>query len=82
VFIPLSWLALSIVLYLYFGWKIAVVSIPFSFLCGYISLRTLEEIEELRGWFNAILVFFSKREKFLRLLVERKELNKEISGEM
>ncbi len=76
VFIPLSWLAAAIGLYFYFGWKIAVVSIPFSFLCGYVAIRTLEEIEELRGWFKAILLFFGKREKFLRLLVERKELNK------
>jgi glycerol-3-phosphate O-acyltransferase / dihydroxyacetone phosphate acyltransferase len=78
VFIPLSWLILAVVLYFYFGWKIALVSIPFSFLCGYIAIRTLEEIEELRGWFKAILLFFRKREKFLRLLVERKELNAEI----
>jgi glycerol-3-phosphate O-acyltransferase / dihydroxyacetone phosphate acyltransferase len=76
VFIPLSWLVLAVVLYFYFGWQIAVVSLPISFLCGYIAIRTLEEIEELRGWFKAILLFFGKREKFLRLLVERKELNK------
>jgi glycerol-3-phosphate O-acyltransferase / dihydroxyacetone phosphate acyltransferase len=78
VFIPLSWLVLSVVLYFYFGWKIAAVSIPFSFLCGYIAIRTLEEIEELRGWFKAILVFFSQREKFLRLIIERRELYEDI----
>jgi glycerol-3-phosphate O-acyltransferase / dihydroxyacetone phosphate acyltransferase len=78
VFIPLSWLILAVVLYFYFGWKVAVVSIPFSFLCGYIAIRTIEEVQELRGWFKAILLFFGKREKFLRLLVERKELNEEI----
>jgi glycerol-3-phosphate O-acyltransferase / dihydroxyacetone phosphate acyltransferase len=81
VFIPLSWLILAFVLYFYFGWKIAAISIPFSFLCGYIAIRTLEEIEELRGWFKAILIFFGKREKFLRLLVDRKELNKAIKSE-
>jgi hypothetical protein len=75
VFIPLSWLVLAVVLSFYFGWQIALISMPFSFLCGYIAIRTLEEIEELRGWFKAILVFFGKREKFLRLLVERKELS-------
>jgi glycerol-3-phosphate O-acyltransferase / dihydroxyacetone phosphate acyltransferase len=80
VFIPLSWLILAAVLYFYFGLSIALISIPFSFLCGYIAIRMLEEIEELRGWFKAILVFFGKREKFLRLLIERKELNKHIQG--
>jgi glycerol-3-phosphate O-acyltransferase / dihydroxyacetone phosphate acyltransferase len=78
VFIPLSWLIFASVLYFYFGWKLSVISIPFSFLCGYISIRMLEEIEELRGWFKAILIFFGKREKFLRLLVERKALNADI----
>lgn len=81
VFMPLSWLILAVALYFYFGWKIAIISIPFSFLCGYIAIRTLEEIEELRGWFKAILIFFSNREKFLRLLVERKKLNKDIQSE-
>jgi len=74
VFIPLTWLIFAGVLYIYFGLPVALLSIPFSFLCGYVALRTLEEIGDLRGWLKAISAFFLKREKFLRLLAERRNL--------
>jgi 1-acyl-sn-glycerol-3-phosphate acyltransferase len=80
VLFPLTWIVLAVVLYFYFGWFIALISIPFSFLCGYIALRVLEEIEELRGWSRAILLFFGKREKFLRLLVERQNLFEKVKS--
>lgn len=74
VFMPLTWLIFAALLYFYFGWLMAVVSIPFSFLCGWVALRSLEEIGDLRGWMKAITAFFLKREKFLRLLAERRTL--------
>jgi 1-acyl-sn-glycerol-3-phosphate acyltransferase len=74
VLMPLTWAGLAAILYLYLGWQIALISIPFSFLCGYVALRTLEEITELSGWAKAILLFIRKREKFLRLLAERGKL--------
>jgi glycerol-3-phosphate O-acyltransferase/dihydroxyacetone phosphate acyltransferase len=74
VLMPVTWIILAVVLEIYFGWKIALLSIPFSFLCGYIALRSLEEIGELSGWLRAISLYFFRREKFLRLLAERKSL--------
>ena len=74
ILMPLTWLGLAVVLYFYFGWLIGLLSIPFSFLCGYTALRTLEELAELRGWFKAISLFFLRREMFLRLLAERRNL--------
>jgi 1-acyl-sn-glycerol-3-phosphate acyltransferase len=74
VLMPATWLAAAGVVYFYFGWQIALFSIPFSAACGYAALRTLEETEELLGWATAILLFFGKREKFLRLLAERRNL--------
>lgn len=78
VLMPLTWLIFAGVLDFYFGWLIALLSIPFSFLCGYIALRSLEEIGDLSGWLNAISVFFLKREKFLRLLAQRRSLFEKI----
>ena len=72
VLMPLTWLIAAGILYYFFDWKIALLSIPFSFLCGYVALRSLEEINELQGWLKAITLFFLRREKFLRLLAERK----------
>jgi 1-acyl-sn-glycerol-3-phosphate acyltransferase len=74
VFVPLTWLITAVVLYLLSGWQLALASIPFSFLCGYIALYSLEEFEEMRGWAKAIWLFLMKKEKFLRLYVERRGL--------
>ncbi|MCU0238039.1 MAG: lysophospholipid acyltransferase family protein [Pyrinomonadaceae bacterium] len=80
VLMPLTWIILAVILNYYFDWKIALLSIPFSFLCGYIALRSIEEIIDLNGWLNAITAFFFKREKFLRLLAERKDLFEKLSN--
>ena len=79
VLMPLTWLILASILYFYLGWQAALLSIPFSFLCGYAALRTLEEISELRGWSRAILLFIGGREKFLRLLAQRRKLVEQIN---
>lgn len=78
LFVPLTWLMAAFVLYFLAGWEVALVSIPFSFLCGYIALYSLEEFEEMRGWAKAIWLFLAKREMFLRLFVERRELQAEL----
>jgi glycerol-3-phosphate O-acyltransferase / dihydroxyacetone phosphate acyltransferase len=75
VLMPLTWTALATVLYFYFGWTAALLSIPLSFLCGYVALLTLEETAELAGWARAILLFVRRREEFLRLLIERRKLH-------
>ena len=74
LFVPLTWLIAAVVLYFLSGWQLALLSIPFSFLCGYIALYSLEEFQEMRGWAKAIWLFFFKRDVFLRLFVERREL--------
>ena len=81
IFMPLTWLITAGVLYFYYSWQVALVSIPIFFLCGYVALRVLEEVEEMRGWINAIRVFFSQREKFLRLLAESRNLHEKIRSE-
>ena len=75
VFMPLTWLIVAGVLYHNVGWEIALASIPVSFLCGFIALKSLEELYELRGWFKAVWLFYRKRDLFVRLLKERRELH-------
>ncbi len=74
LFMPLTWLILAAIIDFYLGPRIAIISIPVSFVCGYAALRTLEELEEMRGWMNAAWLFIRRRERFLRLLVERRKL--------
>jgi 1-acyl-sn-glycerol-3-phosphate acyltransferase len=76
VFMPLTWVLLAIGIYFYADWKIALASIPFSFFCGYVALRSWEEYEDLRGWFRASWLFIRKRELFIELLMERRRLYK------
>ncbi len=74
MFVPLTWLIAATVLYFLSGWQLALLSIPFSMLSGYVALYSLEEFQEMRGWTKAIWLFLTKKEKFLRLFVERREL--------
>jgi glycerol-3-phosphate O-acyltransferase / dihydroxyacetone phosphate acyltransferase len=74
VLFPLSWLIFAISLGVYFGWQIGLLSVPVSILCGYVALRSWEEVTELNGWLKAISAFFFKREKFVRLLAEKRQL--------
>lgn len=78
VFMPATWLILAIVLYFKWGWEIALISIPISFICGYAALRSWEELEDLRGWFRAVRLFYLKRDLFLQLIVERRNLHDEM----
>lgn len=81
LFMPLTWLILAIVLYFRWGWEIALISIPLAFLCGYIALRSWEELEDLRGWFRAVRLFYLKRDVFLKLLIERRALHEALKSE-
>ena len=74
VFVPLTWLITAGVVFYFFGWKLALLSLPVSVLCGYAALYTQEELTELSGWARAIWLFLARRETFLRMFVERREL--------
>jgi hypothetical protein len=78
VFIPFTWLISAGVMYFLSGWQLALASLPFSFLCGYAALYSLEEITEMSGWAKAIWLFLTRKEKFLRLFIERRELRAEL----
>lgn len=79
VFMPLTWLIIAAVLYFVFDWRIALLSLPASSMCGYIALYSLEQIGELRGWAKAIWLFLTRREVFLRMFVERRELQTKLT---
>jgi hypothetical protein len=74
VFVPLTWLITAGVMFYFFGWELALLSLPVSVLCGYAALYTQEELTELSGWSRAIWLFLARRETFLRMFVERREL--------
>jgi len=74
LFVPLTWLVTAGFLFYFIGWEAALISLPVSVLCGYAALYTQEELTELSGWARAIWLFLARRETFLRMFVERREL--------
>jgi len=81
VFMPLTWLITALVVLYFFGWQIALASIPLTILCGYIALRSSETLIDMTVWLKSAWLLFRQRALFLRLLVERETLQKEI-GEL
>jgi glycerol-3-phosphate O-acyltransferase / dihydroxyacetone phosphate acyltransferase len=78
IFMPLTWLTGAAITYYFLRSPWALLAIPAGFLLGYAALYTLEEFAEARGWARAIWLFFTKRERFLRLFVERREIQAEL----
>src|SRR5215213_9484576 len=74
LFMPLTWLVVSALTFWWWGWRAALLALPFSILCGYVALRSLEELYDVRGWFKALLLLARRRQLFLRLLIERRAL--------
>lgn len=78
IFMPLTWLICALVMLYFFGWQIALLSIPVTILCGYIALRSSETLIDLNVWIKSAWLLFRQRALFLRLLVRRKSLQEEI----
>ncbi|MEP6900211.1 MAG: lysophospholipid acyltransferase family protein [Actinomycetota bacterium] len=81
VFMPLTWLITALIILYFFGWQIALLSIPLTILCGYVALRSSETLIDLTVWLKSAWLLFRQRGLFLRLLFERETLQKEI-GEL
>lgn len=78
VLMPLTWIVVTLLAYASFGWRAAILAFPIVIVCGYVAMRAVEEIYEMRGWFRAVLTLLRRRGLFLRLLLERRSLHREI----
>ncbi|HEX8352319.1 MAG TPA: hypothetical protein VF611_05465, partial [Pyrinomonadaceae bacterium] len=76
---PLTWLAVAGFVFMRWGWPAALAALPLTVLCGYVALRSLEELYDMRGWFKALLLLARRRQLFLRLLIERRALQDALS---
>lgn len=77
---PLTWIVVSVLFFLYWNWQAALISFPLSIFCGYVALWSLEELIAMRGWYKAARVLTRNPNLFVRLLRERRELHREISA--
>lgn len=78
VFMPLTWLIVGLTIWWFWGWQIALISIPVTILCGYIALRSSETLIDMTIWLKSAWLLFRQRALFLRLLFEREILQREI----
>jgi glycerol-3-phosphate O-acyltransferase/dihydroxyacetone phosphate acyltransferase len=81
LFMPLTWLIVAGVVFWFFGWQLALASIPLTILCGYVALRSSETLIDMTVWLKSAWLLFRQRGLFLRLLLKRETLRQEI-GEL
>ena len=75
---PLTWLAVALFIFLMWSWRVALLALPATIVCGYVAMRFVEEVVDMKGWYQAVLVLLRQRRLFLRLLLERRRLHNEI----
>ena len=75
---PLTWLACAGAASALWGWRVGLAVLPAVILLGYVALRVLEELVELSGWLGAGITLLRRRALFLRLLLRRRALQREI----
>jgi glycerol-3-phosphate O-acyltransferase/dihydroxyacetone phosphate acyltransferase len=75
---PLTWLVVAGLAFYWWGRGAALAALPAAVVCGYVAMRSLEELHDMRGWFKAVVLLVRRRRLFLRLLVERQALREEI----
>jgi glycerol-3-phosphate O-acyltransferase/dihydroxyacetone phosphate acyltransferase len=78
ILMPLTWIVFAAAIYFRLGWRWSLASVPVAILCGYVAVRSLETLHDLRGWFRAALLLARDRRRFLRLLRERRALHREM----
>jgi 1-acyl-sn-glycerol-3-phosphate acyltransferase len=75
---PLTWIVLTLLGYVFFGWLAALavlVVIPF---CGYAAILFYEELDKSIAGLRVLTFFLVERRFFVRLLAERNAIRDEI----
>jgi len=75
---PLTWVALALLTWKFFGPFLAITSLLFVPLCGYVAIRFAEEFDRFWGGFQALMLLVMRRRSFVRLLAERAAIRREI----
>lgn len=75
---PLTWIAISLVLYVAVGWLSAVAALVVIPICGYVAVIFHEELDQSLGGLRVLMFFLMRRRFFVRLLAERKSIKNEI----
>lgn len=76
--LPLTWLAVGLGIGAWLGWPLGLVAAVVAPWSGWVALRFVERFDQVAGATRALALWLGGREKFLRLLVERRRLREEV----
>jgi glycerol-3-phosphate O-acyltransferase / dihydroxyacetone phosphate acyltransferase len=75
---PLTWLVVTVLVYLTFGWVFAVLALVVIPFCGYVAIVFFEELDKSIAGVRVLTFFLVSRRFFVRLLAERNAIRNEI----
>lgn len=83
--LPVTWSVVGVAIAAWRGWPTGVLAAVIAPALGYAALRFVERFDQVAGATRALALWLGGRERFLRLLVERRRLRAEVvalAGEM
>jgi 1-acyl-sn-glycerol-3-phosphate acyltransferase len=75
---PLTWIVITVLFYLAFGWLAALSALIVIPFCGYVAIVFFEELDKSVAGVRVLTFFLVRRRFFVRLLAERKAIRNEI----
>lgn len=75
---PLTWIVLTVLGYVFFGWLLALTALIVIPFCGYAAILFYEELDKSIAGLRVLAFFLVERRFFVRLLAERNAIRDEI----
>jgi len=75
---PLTWIVVTVLFYLAFGWLAALAALIVIPFCGYVAIVFFEELDKSVAGVRVLTFFLVRRRFFVRLLAERSAIRNEI----
>ncbi|HEU4933496.1 MAG TPA: hypothetical protein VFT48_15535, partial [Pyrinomonadaceae bacterium] len=75
---PLTWIILTVLGYVFFGWLVALLALLVIPFCGYAAIIFYEELDKSIAGLRVLTFFLVERRFFVRLLAERNAIRDEI----
>jgi glycerol-3-phosphate O-acyltransferase / dihydroxyacetone phosphate acyltransferase len=75
---PLTWIVITVVAYVLFGWLVALPALLVIPFAGYMAIVFFEELDKSIAGVRVLMFFLVQRRFFVRLLAERNAIKNEI----
>jgi 1-acyl-sn-glycerol-3-phosphate acyltransferase len=75
---PLTWIVIAVIIYVFWGWLVALVAVVVIPVAGYAAIVFFEELDKSIAGVRVLMFFLMRRRFFVRLLAERNAIRNEI----